>query len=84
LAAVAAVNAVWTITRDYIDHVSGKSSDKRPQFQAMLAAASRRECAVLQVFTHPGPARIRARSMYTRSQFFRRASLAGRRMTAGC
>jgi DNA invertase Pin-like site-specific DNA recombinase len=33
----------WTIIREYVDHVSGKSSDKRPQFQAMLAAASRRE-----------------------------------------
>jgi DNA invertase Pin-like site-specific DNA recombinase len=33
----------WEIVREYIDHVSGKSSDKRPQFQAMLAAASRRE-----------------------------------------
>jgi hypothetical protein len=33
----------WTIVREYIDHVSGKTSEKRPQFQAMLAAASRRE-----------------------------------------
>jgi DNA invertase Pin-like site-specific DNA recombinase len=33
----------WTITHEYVDHVSGKSSEKRPQFQAMLAAASRRE-----------------------------------------
>jgi DNA invertase Pin-like site-specific DNA recombinase len=33
----------WTITREYVDYVSGKTSEKRPQFQAMLAAASRRE-----------------------------------------
>ena len=33
----------WTIVHEYIDHVSGKTADKRPQFQAMLAAASRRE-----------------------------------------
>jgi DNA invertase Pin-like site-specific DNA recombinase len=33
----------WTITREYVDHVSGKTAEKRPQFQAMLAAASRRE-----------------------------------------
>jgi DNA invertase Pin-like site-specific DNA recombinase len=33
----------WTIVHEYIDYVSGKRSDNRPQFQAMLAAASRRE-----------------------------------------
>jgi DNA invertase Pin-like site-specific DNA recombinase len=33
----------WTVTHEYVDHVSGKTADKRPQFQAMLAAASRRE-----------------------------------------
>jgi len=33
----------WTITHEYIDHVSGKRSDNRPEFRAMLAAASRRE-----------------------------------------
>ncbi|HEX4715609.1 MAG TPA: recombinase family protein [Ktedonobacteraceae bacterium] len=33
----------WTITREYVDHVSGKTAHKRTQFQAMLAAASRRE-----------------------------------------
>jgi DNA invertase Pin-like site-specific DNA recombinase len=33
----------WIITHEYVDHVSGKTADKRPQFQAMLAAASRRE-----------------------------------------
>jgi DNA invertase Pin-like site-specific DNA recombinase len=33
----------WTIVHEYVDHVSGKTSEKRPQFQAMLAAASRRE-----------------------------------------
>lgn len=33
----------WAITHEYIDHVSGKTSEKRPEFQEMLAAASRRE-----------------------------------------
>jgi DNA invertase Pin-like site-specific DNA recombinase len=33
----------WTIVHEYVDHVSGKTAEKRPQFQAMLAAASRRE-----------------------------------------
>src|SRR5262245_18789874 len=33
----------WTITKEYVDHVSGKTTEKRPQFQSMLAAASRRE-----------------------------------------
>jgi DNA invertase Pin-like site-specific DNA recombinase len=33
----------WTIVREYIDHVSGKRSDNRSEFKAMLAAASRRE-----------------------------------------
>jgi len=32
----------WTIVREFIDHASGKRSD-REQFQAMFAAASRRE-----------------------------------------
>jgi DNA invertase Pin-like site-specific DNA recombinase len=33
----------WTITKEYIDHVSGKTAHKRNQFTAMLAAAARRE-----------------------------------------
>src|ERR1035441_6495473 len=33
----------WTVTHEYVDHVSGKTADKRPQFQAMFAAASRHE-----------------------------------------
>jgi len=33
----------WLIVREYIDHVSGKRADNRPEYQAMLAAASRRE-----------------------------------------
>ena len=33
----------WTIIHGYVDHVSGKTAEKRPQFQAMLAAAARRE-----------------------------------------
>lgn len=33
----------WTVIHEYVDHVSGKTADKRPQFQAMLAAASRHE-----------------------------------------
>jgi DNA invertase Pin-like site-specific DNA recombinase len=33
----------WTITHEYVDHVSAKTAEKRPQFQAMLPAASRRE-----------------------------------------
>jgi DNA invertase Pin-like site-specific DNA recombinase len=33
----------WTVTHEYVDHVSGKTADKRPQFQAMFTAASRRE-----------------------------------------
>src|SRR5215469_3956527 len=32
----------WTIVHEYIDHVSGKSSNNRPQFQAMMKAASMR------------------------------------------
>ena len=32
----------WTVKHEYVDHVSAKTADKRPQFQAMLAAASRR------------------------------------------
>jgi DNA invertase Pin-like site-specific DNA recombinase len=32
----------WTIVHEYVDHVSGKTAEKRPQFQAMLEAASRR------------------------------------------
>jgi DNA invertase Pin-like site-specific DNA recombinase len=37
----------WEIVREYIDHVSGKRADNRPEFQAMLAAASRREFDLL-------------------------------------
>ena len=33
----------WTVVREYIDHVSGKRSENRPQFQAMMTAATRRE-----------------------------------------
>jgi DNA invertase Pin-like site-specific DNA recombinase len=33
----------WTVIHEYVDHVSGKTADKRPQFQAMLGAASRHE-----------------------------------------
>lgn len=33
----------WTVVFEYVDQASGKTADKRPQFQAMLAAASRRE-----------------------------------------
>jgi DNA invertase Pin-like site-specific DNA recombinase len=33
----------WTVAHEFVDHVSGKTADKRPQFQAMLAAASRHE-----------------------------------------
>jgi DNA invertase Pin-like site-specific DNA recombinase len=33
----------WTVVHEYVDHVSGKTADKRPQFQAMLGAASRHE-----------------------------------------
>jgi DNA invertase Pin-like site-specific DNA recombinase len=33
----------WTIIHEYVDHVSGKASDNRPHFKAMLAAASRRD-----------------------------------------
>jgi DNA invertase Pin-like site-specific DNA recombinase len=32
----------WTIVREFVDHVTGKRSD-REQFQAMFAAASKRE-----------------------------------------
>jgi DNA invertase Pin-like site-specific DNA recombinase len=33
----------WAIVREYVDQVSAKTTDKRPQFQAMMDAASRRE-----------------------------------------
>jgi len=33
----------WPITKEYVDRMSGKTAEKRTQFQAMLAAASRRE-----------------------------------------
>jgi DNA invertase Pin-like site-specific DNA recombinase len=36
------VNQGWPIAAEYVDHASGKRSD-REQFQAMFAAASRRE-----------------------------------------
>jgi DNA invertase Pin-like site-specific DNA recombinase len=36
----------WTVTTEFVDRVSGKRSD-RDQFQAMFAAASRREFDVL-------------------------------------
>lgn len=37
----------WTVTHEYVDHVSGKTADKLPQFLAMLAAASRHEFDVV-------------------------------------
>ena len=33
----------WAIVREYIDHASGKRSDNRPEFKAMMAAAARHE-----------------------------------------
>ena len=36
----------WTIVHEYVDQVSGKNGD-RPQFQAMLKAASMREFDLL-------------------------------------
>lgn len=36
----------WTIAREYVDHASGKRSD-REEFKAMFAAASRREFDVV-------------------------------------
>ena len=33
----------YTIAHEYVDHMSGKRSDNRPQFQALMAAASRHE-----------------------------------------
>ena len=33
----------WAIVHEYVDQVSAKTTDKRPQFQAMMDAASRRE-----------------------------------------
>jgi DNA invertase Pin-like site-specific DNA recombinase len=36
----------WTVTTEYVDRMSGKRSD-RDQFQAMFAAASRREFDIL-------------------------------------
>ena len=33
----------WTVIHEYVDQASGKSAEKRPQFQDMMAAASRRE-----------------------------------------
>jgi len=32
----------WTVVREYVDHTSGKRSD-REEFQALFGAASRRE-----------------------------------------
>src|SRR5262249_52906262 len=31
----------WTVEREYVDHVSGKRSDNRAQFQALMADASK-------------------------------------------
>jgi len=39
----------WAIV-EYVDHVSGKRSDNRRQFQALLTAASRREFDVVVVW----------------------------------
>jgi DNA invertase Pin-like site-specific DNA recombinase len=33
----------WTITHEFLDHVSGKSSENRPRFQALLDGARRRD-----------------------------------------
>ena len=33
----------WTITHEYVDHVSGKRGDNRPEFQQMLADAAQRK-----------------------------------------
>jgi len=33
----------WTVIKEYIDHVSGKRGDNRPEFQQMFADASRRQ-----------------------------------------
>jgi len=33
----------WKIIHEYVDQASGKSAEKRPAFQEMMAAASRRE-----------------------------------------
>jgi len=33
----------WTITQEYVDHVSGKTAEKRRNSRPLLAAASRRE-----------------------------------------
>ena len=41
-----AAHSGWTIVAEYIDHESGKVSD-REQFQAMFAAASKRQFGVL-------------------------------------
>lgn len=37
----------WTIVHEYVDKVSGKRSDNRPSFQAMMGAASHREFDLL-------------------------------------
>ena len=41
-----AVSQGWTLTGEYVDHVSGKRSD-REQFRRMFAAASKREFDIL-------------------------------------
>jgi DNA invertase Pin-like site-specific DNA recombinase len=33
----------WTITHEYVDHVSGKRGDNRPEFQQMFADAAQRK-----------------------------------------
>jgi DNA invertase Pin-like site-specific DNA recombinase len=33
----------WKVIHEYMDQASGKSAEKRPEFQEMMAAASRRE-----------------------------------------
>lgn len=35
--------SAWTVAHEYIDHASAKTAKGRPQFQAMLSAANRRE-----------------------------------------
>jgi DNA invertase Pin-like site-specific DNA recombinase len=40
----------WTIVHEYVDHISGKRSDNRSQFQALFTAASRREFDVVVVW----------------------------------
>lgn len=40
----------WTLVHEYVDHVSGKRSDNRRQFQEMLADAARRKFDLVAVW----------------------------------